>query len=625
MLKVKKKIKKVSLFYFKYFFKMAQNITYFTYLVDWALNELKKPFDAYMELRVREKSAVRKDDENLSDIYNGQLISTFCKYFILLRQHIINGRPSTELTQFVKHFQIRTGAWKRDMESTKVTNCVIVSKCVWKLFNTVEELVVEAETGFPTKAPRTYRANSMTMNLKEMLIRSLWGEISIETEEQYADLLAKDPAVNSGFSEYVDFALASKEYGSIEENGSPNELVSEPNELVSEPNELVSEPNELVSESDELVSESDELVSESDELDSEWDELDSESDELDSEPYESLEEEEDISDECDDEDDQSIIDNVSAAAVDDDQMIAAAVILNEMPAAAAAADTVRVASPILLPTDPIVMFANRFSKMCPVKGFIDVPCLSFVPDEDGEFEVEYLNEKGHIEYGTAEPLHVRKRKVCDAFTEEKHADACYKRRVNAVLCKLVKQVEMDENLPAYEFTVIDSYSLGTSRMLLFQAGIKANRINVFNYDPYFKHKLPKSSRHLQVKIVNENVLISLCNRDNEDLVSPEHMLFDFCCKWETASVFLYRAMQRSLIPRKNGIIWLTVSRRNSTADAIYDKVQDWMGLAKVVWDYNTSLVFKTTYGTVCTLIYITGADNVQNDFGAYQAHYESLD
>ena len=596
------------------------NITYFTYLVDWALNELKKPFDAYMELRVREKSAVRKDDENLSDIYNGQLISTFCKYFVLLRQHIINGRPSTELTQFVKHFQIRTGAWKRDTESTNVTNCVIVSKCVWKLFNTVEELVVEAETGFPTKAPRTYRATSMTMNLKEMLIRSMWGEVSIETEKLYADLLANDPAVNAGFSEYVDFALASNENGSIEEsgsiegNGSPNESGSanengSPNELNSEPNELVTESDELVTESDELVSESDELDSESDELDSEWDE--------------SSEEEEDISDECDDEDDQSIIDNVSAAAVDDDQMIAAAVILNEMPAAAA--DTVRVASPILLPTDPIVMFANRFSKMCPVKGFIDVPCLSFVPDEDGEFEVEYLNEKGHIEYGTAEPLHVRKRKICDAFTEEKHADACYKRRVNAVLCKLVKQVEMDENLPAYEFTVIDSYSLGTSRMLLFQAGIKANRINVFNYDPYFKQKLPKSTRHLQVKIVSENVLISLCNRDNEDLVSPEHMLFDFCCKWETASVFLYRAMQRSLIPRKNGIIWLTVSRRNSTADAIYEKVQDWMGLAKVVWDYNTALVFKTTYGTVCTLIYITGADNVQNDFGAYQEYYESLE
>ena len=271
---------------------------------------------------------------------------------------------------------------------------------------------------------------------------------------------------------------------------------------------------------------------------------------------------------------------------------------------------------ILMPTDGMEAFSKRFTKTFTNDK---MPCISITPSVNGgEMDVSYLDEEGHIAHTTTE--NIRKRKATDAFSDEQHAHSVYKNAVNAVLCKIVKDVEKLEKGDGYGFTVIDSYALGTSNALVKSAGIAGERITAYNYDQEFQQKI---TNELPINIVAENVLLSLSNRSNEDSRAQEHMLFDFCCKFETASPCLWRAMQRNLIPRKNGIIYVTVSRRNHTADAVFATVEKWMASARTVWDYNTSLLFRTTYGTVCAFIYITGKFDIPRS-EEYQMYYEHV-
>lgn len=281
----------------------------------------------------------------------------------------------------------------------------------------------------------------------------------------------------------------------------------------------------------------------------------------------------------------------------------------------------RYKAPAIVERNPDIGFPYQFTpqflsgkmhQIHPIKNFPD-GYISLT----AEGEAESLDDKGHVDWTTYDK--VGKQFRSNPNFKTKHAKTIQKNAVNNVL----KQLYIDHADKDAEITVLDGHDLGTSMRFIQDGTVDRHRITVYNDEKNFKQKVTVLLDQ-QPNIVVEDVMLSLIKREN----IPEHLFLDFCNTIDNNLWSMSLSCKRKLLPFVNGVVWLTCSRRsgkkhsNQSIDRIRAILHEFVQQAYPVYDYKFNKVLEVHYGSIYSVIYLTGNAHVDTDFSKYQAMYE---
>lgn len=259
-----------------------------------------------------------------------------------------------------------------------------------------------------------------------------------------------------------------------------------------------------------------------------------------------------------------------------------------------------------------------------IKGWKNTPILKISPpDADNDYEVTWLDDRGckHINSIRAKELNKRKVIIARHFSQKIDQDVWQveKQHINRVLSQLV---EYFQPTATTKVIVLDHYSLTTSTMLA-ALHIPPTHIFVPNPDPVFLSRVPKNKTKLAT-IVNQTLFDFLNTVDSEREMGHFHCFFDYCCTFTGGAkclptLDLHQMFYKTLLPKYNGILWLTFSVRAVAggAAALLQTVQGWLNMEALAFDYALTLAYHRAYGTVLTMIFVTGRENGLLDFSSF--------
>lgn len=250
------------------------------------------------------------------------------------------------------------------------------------------------------------------------------------------------------------------------------------------------------------------------------------------------------------------------------------------------------------------------------------PVLSLFQRLDGRHEADYLDldDGGKLKTTEIDESHVRRIKFGGEAYEDKEqkgngAWTVEKEQVNQVVVELMRRLPRERR----EVVLLDGYNLRTSTHLS-RAGLKRKQLHVPNPDPHFPERAGPRAQRLAT--VTPETLVDWVDRqdtEHEDSVATFDVLADYCCTWEgndnvSPSLDLHAIFRKTLLAKRNGILWLTFSARTKKSEAVKAKVNRWLQEEALHFDYTLTLAYEKNYGNMVTLIYVTGRDNVQPDF-----------
>lgn len=198
----------------------------------------------------------------------------------------------------------------------------------------------------------------------------------------------------------------------------------------------------------------------------------------------------------------------------------------------------------------------------------------------------------------------------------KHTGAREKVAVNGVLESLTKAGYGDKTKA---FNVLDYADLKTSQALM-NGGVKKEQINVHNFDKDFCEKVtvPVNDRP---NIYNADILDYIKTQEGG---VPQHWCFDFCGKIDNFLWFILVVCFRRLVLLSNGLIWFTISTRNYKKDVFFIILREFAKQLYAVFGIYFNVAFEKQYGTVYTVIFITGKEFVDTDFSFTEDVYNTL-
>ena len=266
---------------------------------------------------------------------------------------------------------------------------------------------------------------------------------------------------------------------------------------------------------------------------------------------------------------------------------------------------------ILTPGANIREFALAISLVTKIKGW-DVPILEVsYPDVDNDCQVTWLDNENSIRVNTISKTELFQPTITSDY-QKKNDDTFEKQHINKVLGKLMKSLNHGTGSKAI---VLDHFSLKTSRMLS-KLGLARDNIHVPNLDPAFNEITQN------VAIVSQQTLFAYLNAFDVEKDSGKFNCFlDYCCTFEgnamcQPTLDLHEIFRKSVLPRQRGVLWLTFSTRGTPggASAVGAVVEKWLQEEALYFAYTVSLAYHWSYGTVLTLIYVTGRECSTMDF-----------
>ena len=266
---------------------------------------------------------------------------------------------------------------------------------------------------------------------------------------------------------------------------------------------------------------------------------------------------------------------------------------------------------ILTPGANIREFALAISLVTKIKGW-DVPILEVsYPDVDNDCQVTWLDNENSIRVNTISKTELFQPTITSDY-QKKNDDTFEKQHINKVLGKLMKSLNHGTGSKAI---VLDHFSLKTSRMLS-KLGLARDNIHVPNLDPAFNEITQN------VAIVSQQTLFAYLNAFDVEKDSGKFNCFlDYCCTFEgnamcQPTLDLHEIFRKSVLPRQRGVLWLTFSTRGTPggASAVGAVVEKWLQDEALYFAYTVSLAYHWSYGTVLTLIYVTGRECSTMDF-----------
>lgn len=293
---------------------------------------------------------------------------------------------------------------------------------------------------------------------------------------------------------------------------------------------------------------------------------------------------------------------------------------------------------ILPPGASVTTFGQRVAQLYPLRGqeWDNVPLLSiFRPPgsthTEDEQEVEWLDDQGRLQVNTVRRQDCRRVRLKSSSYNNKEAKGlseedndpwmAQKDQVNRVVAYLLQHLPRTRR----EVVLLDHYRLRTSRALV-PLGFRRSQLHLPNPDPHFVSSTHSSWLERHVTYTPETLFewINRQDTEDEDLVAAFDVLADYCCTWEgdakcQPSVDLHALFRKTLLAKKNGVLWLTFSTRGSSAHDVLASVKAWVQQEALHFDYTLSVAYEKTYGHIVTLVYVTGRANVHTDFTFLEA------
>jgi hypothetical protein len=244
-------------------------------------------------------------------------------------------------------------------------------------------------------------------------------------------------------------------------------------------------------------------------------------------------------------------------------------------------------------------------------------CVSH-PDAEGDAMVEWVDEQGqrHVNSISNKDLR-RQRPLPNHHFHNKASDVGWveqKQHINRILSKLLRHLQQG---PQSRAIVLDHYDLQTSTMLRHQLQWQEEDIFVPNPAPNFVAMAKQGVANLS----QETLFQFLNTLDTDELVGQFHCLLDYCCSFGGGELCrptldLHSIFRTTVLKKRHGVLWLTFSFRGEEggAKAIREKVNAWLQAEALVFDYTLTLAYYVSYGTVVTLMYVTGRACVDMDF-----------
>jgi hypothetical protein len=239
--------------------------------------------------------------------------------------------------------------------------------------------------------------------------------------------------------------------------------------------------------------------------------------------------------------------------------------------------------------------------------------LGMTPMPDDEYEVEFLNEAGNLDVVTISAAQLRRPPITAKFYKKKVLDLaheCNKKQVNRVVAQLCSRS------PHKDVLVLDEVDLQTSKALR-QVGFTAAQIHVTNPDPNFHANAKKNVAEL----LPQSLLQCIQSLDTEETPGSYHLLADYCCTVGgndncKPTLDITEALRRTLLAKVDGVLWVTFSTRGEVggAQAVIAEFCAWLKKTALHYDYTFSLAYEKAYGTVVTMMFVTGRANVKIDF-----------
>jgi hypothetical protein len=244
--------------------------------------------------------------------------------------------------------------------------------------------------------------------------------------------------------------------------------------------------------------------------------------------------------------------------------------------------------------------------------------LGMTPMPDDEYEVEFINEAGNLDVVTISAAQIRRPPITAKFYKKKVLDLtheCNKKQVNRVVAQLCSRS------PHKDVLVLDEVDLQTSKALR-HVGFTAAQIHVTNPDPNFHATAQKNIAEL----LPQSLLQCIQSLDTEETPGSYHLLADYCCTVGgndncKPTLDITEALRRTLLAKVDGVLWVTFSTRGEVggAQAVRAEFCAWLKKTALHYDYTFSLAYEKAYGTVVTMMFVTGRANVQIDFTYLQA------
>lgn len=276
--------------------------------------------------------------------------------------------------------------------------------------------------------------------------------------------------------------------------------------------------------------------------------------------------------------------------------------------------------PLLSPGSSVYTYALAIGQMIKIRGWENTAILRVaLPNADNECDVEWLDEHGQRHVNCVWPNEIRPTPLVQAhhFThkiQKSSEGRLQKLRMNRVLRTLLKYLEHGVGSQAI---VLDHYDLRTSTMLR-RLGLASDHIFLPNPAPDFAQR----AKHKGVATHSPQTLFQFIHTlDDEQALGPFLCLFDFCCTFRGGplcqpTVDLHTMFRKTLLAKGRGVLWLTFSVRgmDGGAVAVLAEVEAWLQAEALIFNYTLTRAYTHTYGTVVTMLYVTGRDYVTNNF-----------
>jgi hypothetical protein len=260
---------------------------------------------------------------------------------------------------------------------------------------------------------------------------------------------------------------------------------------------------------------------------------------------------------------------------------------------------------VLPPGASVKEFATAVGLLTKIQGW-HVPILRVsLPDAENDCEVTWFDSDGSMKVNTVHRSEVRPPMIANDYTRSK-VEKGEKQVINQVLRVLLCRLRGIRRA-----IVLDHSSLNTSHML---AGL--------DFTPADIH-VPNPDLNItsSVGVITQQTLFQYLNAFDPDTSDQFHCLFDYCCTFEGGplcqpTLDLHEMFRKTVLPRQLGVLWLTFSTRGTPGggEAVAQTVESWLQAEALHFAYTLTLAYQWSYGTVVTLIYVTGREAATMDF-----------
>ena len=258
---------------------------------------------------------------------------------------------------------------------------------------------------------------------------------------------------------------------------------------------------------------------------------------------------------------------------------------------------------VLPPGASVIEFATAVGLLTKIQGW-QVPILRVsLPDAENDCEVTWFDADGSMKINTVHRSEVRPPMIASDFRTQT-GSTIEKQAINQVLRVLLYRLR-----GLRRAIVLDHSSLNTSHML---AGLDFTPADIHVPNP----DLNISS---SVAVITQQTLFEYLNAF--DPGDQFHCLFDYCCTFEGGplcqpTLDLHEMFRKTVLPRQRGVLWLTFSTRGTPGggEAVAQTVETWLQAEALHFAYTLTLAYQWSYGTVVTLIYVSGREAATMDF-----------